>query len=463
MDLLLTHGYLLSEDDHEQQIMKPYPPLGLLSLHAYLRQHGFSTRVLDTTFLRWEGVVSALEASDAPTVGLYCTLMTKRTVLRLITLLKSMGRRVVLGGPEPAVYPEEFLRYGADVIVFGEGEETLAELLSVFRAEETDDLSDIEGIAYLDRDGEIRRTNPRPLLTDLDALPPPDREAIDIGAYMRTWKTHHGKSSLSVITARGCPYTCSWCSHGVYGYTHRRRSPRHVVDEIRFLRERYDPDMLWIADDVFTISHPWVREFHALMISEGLQIPFECITRADRLNEEMLDLMKDLGCFRVWLGSESGSDRILAAMSRGVDTATIKAMTSAAQARGIEVGLFVMLGYEGETRRDIDRTVRHLKETGADTFLTTVAYPLKGTPFHEELGTRVQRPGPWDLTTDRDLRITGRYPDIFYWFALRRLTNEVEFSRRTRDGAAALGDLIRLKGKSIISRVGMQVTSLARS
>ena len=187
------------------------------------------------------------------------------------------------------------------------------------------ELAKVRGIAFVDDAGIVRQTESRPQISNLDLQPWPARDAVDIGRYLQTWREAHGQSSISFITARGCPYHCRWCSHQVYGQTHRRRSPRAVVDEVESLLTRYHPDMVWIADDVFTIHHGWLREYAAEMRRRGLRIPFECITRADRLNAEVSQILAELGCFRVWIGSESGSQKILDAMDKGTKVEQIYA------------------------------------------------------------------------------------------------------------------------------------------
>ena len=182
----------------------------------------------------------------------------------------------------------------------------------------------IGGLIFRGADGRLVRTPSAPLIKDLDAQPWPDRERIDMQRYLETWRRFHGKGSVSLITARGCPYRCNWCSHSVYGTTHRRRSPKSVVNEIEWILERYNPEMLWLADDVFTIHHGWLFEFAAEMKRRKIAIPFECITRADRVNEAVAQTLAELRCFRVWIGSESGSQRILDAMQRGVTVQQVR-------------------------------------------------------------------------------------------------------------------------------------------
>src|SRR6185503_9703440 len=230
--LLLTHGYFLAEDEKERQIMKPYPPLGLLYLSAFLKTRGYSVDIFDSTFAERGRLVERF-ASEPGTVGIYTTLMTRRSVLEIVRAAKRHGWRVILGGPESANYTTEYLASGADAIVIGEGELTLSELLPALARAGTHRLHDVPGIAFRDEAGAVVHTRERAKLKDLDSLPLPDREAIDHRLYLDAWKTHHGASSINLITARGCPYRCNWCSHAVYGYTHRRRSPAAVADEMQ--------------------------------------------------------------------------------------------------------------------------------------------------------------------------------------------------------------------------------------
>ena len=265
--------------------MKPYPPLGLLYLSSYLRSRGFEAEIYDSTFGSRQDLFRLLERGPVGVLGIYGNLMTRANVLAIADRARAAGWLVMLGGPEPSNYPSEYLSAGVDLIVAGEGELAVERLLrSGF---DPAAWPAIPGLLFLDCDGAVHHTGPAELLTDLDAQPWPDRERIDIEQYLKTWRSHHGMGSISVITARGCPYRCNWCSHSVYGHTHRRRSPKAVVDEIEWAIERYSPEMLWIADDVFTIHHGWLTEYAAEMKRRGIRIPFECITRADRMNEKV--------------------------------------------------------------------------------------------------------------------------------------------------------------------------------
>ncbi|NJO84693.1 MAG: radical SAM protein, partial [Blastochloris sp.] len=346
--------------------------------------------------------------------------------------------------------------------VRGEGETALDDLIRHIGARGLNDLHMIAGITFMSDDGEVIETSPRPMIADLSAQPWPDREAIDIPRYMHTWKTHHGQSSISVIQSRGCPYTCTWCSHSVYGSTHRRRTPNDAADELLWIKERYNPDLIWYADDVFAINHRWFYQYAEALKQRGVRIPFECISRADRLNEDIVRTLADMGCFRLWNGSESGSQKLLDAMQRKVDAADVRAKTKLLQQHGIETGMFIMLGYEGEDMADIAETTAHLKESNPDIFLTTVAYPIKGTPFYNEVEARVMSDKPWEARSDRDLTIAGRRSRRFYQFATRWMVSEVALSRAKARGGVSARRRLKLMMSAGIGRVGMMLTQRQR-
>lgn len=424
-DLLLTHGYFLSEDEHERKVMKPYPPLGLLYISGYLKKLDHEVDVFDTTFATRDDLHARLDRSPG-VLGVYTNLITRASVLEITRSAKSKGWTVVLGGPESANYPAEYLRHGADVITFGEGEETLAELLPVLASRGPRRLDGVLGTAFLNEAGVMVTNTGRPQIKDLDALPWPDREAIDIPRYVDVWREHHGSGSVNLITARGCPYRCNWCSHAVFGFTHRRRGVISCADELEHIAARYRPDQVWYADDVFTIHHRWLFEYAAELTRRGLRVPFETISRADRLmKDEVVKTLADMGCWRIWIGAESGSQRILDAMQRGVTVEQVLHATRAARQHGIQVGMFLMWGYDGETEEDIEATIDLVRRAAPDVALTTVAYPIKGTGFFERLGDRVVATKPWADATDRDYDVRGRPSREFYREADRRLRESV--------------------------------------
>ncbi|MBV8571664.1 MAG: B12-binding domain-containing radical SAM protein [Acidobacteriaceae bacterium] len=403
--------------------MKPYAPLGLLYLSSHLRSRGFDIEIYDSTFGSKAELFAILRDGPPGTLGIYANLLTRLNAIEIIACAREAGWNIIAGGPEPANYPEQYLDAGAHVVVAGEGELTLEKLLrSSFDRKVW---AEIGGLIFRSEGGTLVRTPSAPLIKDLDAQPWPDRERIDMHKYLQTWRRFHGKGSVSLVTARGCPYRCNWCSHSVYGMTHRRRSPASVVNEIEWVIHRYNPELLWLADDVFTIHHGWLFEFAAEMKRRMLSIPFECITRADRLNERVAQTLAELRCYRVWIGSESGSQRILDAMQRGVTTQQVRSAMQFCKSNAIQTGMFLMWGYDGEEIEDIEQTVAHAKACQPDICFTTVSYPIKGTPYYEQVASRLVKLEDWNRSTDRDLRIKGRHSRAFYQHADDLLKNEL--------------------------------------
>ncbi len=436
MKVVLTHGYFIGEDEREQRIMKPYPPLGLQYVSAYLEQKGWENDIFDTTFQTFQQLEAYLLSAKPDVLGIYTNLMTKINVLKIIRFLQvnpSLSHtKIILGGPEVRNHMERFLRYGADVIVFGEGENTFLELVEIYERDQQPDLSAVLGIAFLDASGQVIANGERPLIRELDELPFPNRKKIDQQRYFDVWKMQHGHSMITINTMRGCPYGCRWCSRAVYGQSYRRRSPANVVEEMFQLKQQYQFDRIWFVDDVFTINHKWLRGFVQALQERDLQIPYEVITRADRMNLEVVQLLKTSGCFRVWIGAESGSQKILDAMNRMVKAEKVVEMIRLAKQHGIQTGTFIMLGYPGETEEDIIATRDYLLDANPDHYTVTIAYPIKGTPLYEEVEHRFTEELPWDKSTDRDIDFERTYSRRYYDYAIRWIDLEIYLKRRIR-------------------------------
>ena len=455
MDVLLSHGYFLQDDPVEQEVMKPYPPLGLLYLSSFLKGRGFSIDVFDSTFASPAEFEARVRDARPPIVGLSANLMTRARIVAMIRVCRSLGSWIVVGGPEPANYPDRYLECGADVVVDGEGEETLEELLRHRMEGRPGRLKDVSGIIFRQPDGQLVRTAPRPRIRDLDSFPLPDREALDQRRYVRVWRRRHGRGSVSIITSRGCPYTCTWCSHGVFGFSYRSRSPQNVADEVELIARTYQPDMLWYSDDVFTINRRWLFSYSRELQKRGLRIPFETISREDCLDAEVIQELARMGCFRLWIGAESGSQKILDRMQRRTRASRVVEMVRLLQDNGIQAGLFIMLGYEGEEKEDIEETLRFLKAASPDRFLTTVAYPIKGTPFFEGVEGRIPANSRWEESSDRNLDFEGRYSRGFYRLANRWIHNEMSLHREGQKERPSYFRMLKSFTASRAGRLGM--------
>ena len=437
--------------------MKPYPPLGILYICSHLRSKGLKAEVFDSTFSSRQQLWDVLRQGPPSVLGIYANLMTRTNVVEILGVAKELGWTTVVGGPEPGAYVDQYLAAGADIVVIGEGELTLEELVPALHSQTS--LHDIAGIAFKSADGSVVHTRPREQIKDIDAQPWPARELIDMSRYVSVWREHHGMGSVSLITARGCPYHCRWCSHEVFGKTHRRRKPISVADELEWLINRYQPQMAWMADDVFTIHHGWLFQYAAELKRRVLKLPFECISRADRLNLHVVETLAEMGCFRIWIGSESGSQRILDAMERGVTVEQVESAVALCRSAGIQTGMFLMWGYEGEELSDIEATVEHVKKTNPEVFFTTVAYPIKGTPYFSEVAERVESVKPWREGSDREFRIRNRHSRAFYRFADQLLRSEVELQRLGHTPAADSNAMSTLQSVIAEARAGLRATA----
>lgn len=457
MRILLTHGYFLNDDPKEKIIMKPYAPLGILYIAAYLERKGFSNHVYDTTFSTMQDLEKYLIDYKPDVLAIYVNLMTKINVLKIIGFTKSKLSecQVILGGPEIRYNAKEFLEFGADFLVIGEGEETTFELIKTLADKKYDHLSNIFGIAFKDKNGEINFTPERNKLKDIDSLPFPDRYKIDLNLYLKSWKKAHGENAISISTMRGCPYTCKWCSRAVYGLSYRRRSPQNVCDEIELIQKEYNPDSLWFVDDVFTISHNWLNEFNNILKQRDLKIKYECITRADRMNEDVIKNLKESGCFRVWIGAESGSQKVIDLMDRRVDVNQVREMIKLTQNYGIQAGTFIMLGYPGETENDIEETIKHLKEADPQMFTITIAYPIRGTELFAEVEADQTFAFDWKVNNDRQRDFKRMYSKKYYDYAIRRVVNEVNFYKLYKSRNIVSKNIFLFKLKSILAKTAM--------
>ncbi|WP_113638701.1 B12-binding domain-containing radical SAM protein [Nubsella zeaxanthinifaciens] len=454
--VVLTHGYFIDEDAAEQQIMKPYPPLGILYLSSFLEEQGIANEVFDSTFSSFNELSNYLISNSPLVLGIYVNLVTKLNVVKLLRFVNTHQAlkkvKVVLGGPDVRYNKEAYLKLGANYIVLGEGEETFGELVAAIIRQ--DKVDHIPGISFLDK-GKVFTNPERPLNKELDKLPFPNRKKIDLAKYLATWKQYHGYSSITISTMRGCPYTCKWCSRGVYGKSYRRRTPANVVEELEYIAQQYNPDNIWFVDDVFTISHKWLVEFATIVKEKNLNIKYECITRADRMNDEVIKLLKQSGCYRVWIGAESGSQNIIDLMDRRVDVDLVQQMIRAAKQNDIEAGTFIMLGYPEETEQDIKQTLKHLKKANPTFYTITITYPIRGTELFQQVEASSNVADlDFATTTDRQIAFKQTFSKKYYQYAIQWINSEMTFlQRKERD--LAWHDSLKAKLKSVKARIGM--------
>ncbi len=444
-DLLLTHAYFLAGDPREQELMRPFPPLGIQYLVSYLRENGFpSVDWWDATFHPGPAAFApVLWDHDPRVVGFYGHTVTRPIAGEMVALCVAEGRRTIAGGPDPVQSLDAWFDMGVEVVVIGEGELTLACLMEHLRANHWrwDDatLPAIEGIAFR-RNGRIIRTAPRALIKRLDVLPWPARTHRDLGSYFEAWRARHGETALSMTTSRGCPYHCTWCSKQVYGDTFRRRDVDAVIDELLALRAEFAPDQIWFVDDMFTINKKWVHRFCTRMVERDAVTPFYLIGRPETLDADLVAALARAGCYRVYMSAESGSQAVLDAMRKESTVEEIERGAALLRGAGIELGVFVMLGYPGEAKADILRTRDMIRRIDPEVTLLSLAHPMRGTAFYDAVADKI--------TGEKDGRLSFEmaHSPRLYEAAQRMIWSDIALRRRLRGrrvDAGLVRDLLR--------------------
>jgi len=316
---------------------------------------------------------------------------------------------------------EQYLRWGADFVVIGEGEATMYELMAYLsESSNSKPLTEIPGLAYWDG-SEIKHTKPRKAISDLDEIPWPAYDLVDVERYLDVWRTCNGYSSMHIATSRGCPFNCQWCSHAVFGRSFHQRSVENVISEMLFLKEHYDPEHLTIADDTFALNKEWLYRWCGEIQRQGIDIHFRCFSRADVVNPEVLHRLKAAGCCHIHLGVESGSQRVLDWMHKGTTIQDICRASRQIKEAGIGLGYFIMFAYPGETRVDIRKTEKLIRECKPDSLGLSIAHPVPGTPFYDLVSGRLidEAETNDDMEYGNRLRFRATYPEAYYQRLIR--------------------------------------------
>jgi radical SAM superfamily enzyme YgiQ (UPF0313 family) len=287
------------------------------------------------------------------------------------------------------------------------------------------------------------------LLQDLDQLPLPAWDLIDVERYRTFWRQRHGYFSLNVVTTRGCPYLCNWCAKPVYGNTYHSRSPGNVLEEIRLLRQRYAPDHLWFCDDILGLKTRWLSAWSEGMAREGLATPFLCQTRVDLMTDENVRALHRAGCAEAWLGAESGAQSVLDAMDKGITVDGTRAAVRRLRAHGVRVGLFLQFGYPGEGWREIQATRALVRQVDPDDIGVSVSYPLPGTKFYERVQSRLGDKRNWNESTDLDPLFPGTFSRTFYQTLAKVVHAEFRVQRAVRAARALISDPLGVDGKRL--------------
>ncbi|HEX9829205.1 MAG TPA: radical SAM protein [Bacteroidota bacterium] len=424
-DILLTHSYFLRFDPKEFRAMKPYPPLGTLYAASFLRQRNLNVAFHDVMLADdEESILPSLQKHRPKLVVIYddqfnyltkmCLSRMRQAAFRMTQLAKKHGSTVIIFSSDATDHLEKYFAHGADYVICGEAEHTLAELANQLLNAPNRDVSDIHGLAYRSN-GSYAKTPRRELVTNLDDIPFPAWDLVDLNRYKEAWMTRHGFFSVNLVTTRGCPFHCNWCAKPIYGQVYHSRSPQNVVEEMKVLKQIAHPDHVWFADDIFGLKPGWVTAFDEIVNRENAKIPFKCLSRADLLlKEDTIRLLKHAGCQTVWIGAESGSQKILDAMEKGTTIEQIYEATALLKSTGIRVGFFLQFGYPGETAADIEKTLQVVKNCKPDEIGISVSYPLPGTKFYDRVKPQLHEKQNWVDSDDMDMMFAGEYHPEFY-------------------------------------------------
>jgi anaerobic magnesium-protoporphyrin IX monomethyl ester cyclase len=434
MDCLLVFPYMLQEDSTQKNQRSPYPPLGLMYVAASLRNANYEVKILDCTFMTdREEAEASIRTTDARYVGIHSMVTLTRTAIALAKTAKSAGKIVIYGGPDPSTAPEKYLKRGfGDYVVMGEGEKTAVELLQALDRGET--TRGIKGLAFLTGDGSMTITTPRELEQDLNSIPLPARDLVDNERYKEVWRADHGYALTSIMTTRGCPYGCFFCSEKlVFGRRYTLRSAENVLAELIQVVRQLGYDRVWFADDIFPLRKERTLQICEEILDNRLIFSWSCLARADLVDEEALASMKRAGCEIVFFGVESGSQRMLDAMNRMMTIEQIVAGIGAAKRVGLKVHAFMMVGFPGENYESLKQTIGFLKQIEPDEFSFTVAYPLPGTElFHmiEPIDEQLE----WRDPSENKLLFESNIPEWTLRFAVWKARYEFYLHRRTMRG-----------------------------
>jgi radical SAM superfamily enzyme YgiQ (UPF0313 family) len=363
-------------------------PMGLLYLGAALERRGNSVRLLDMEALGLEEArIKEVLLADKPSViGVTAATPMIRQAVGLCRLAKGLlpGVKTLVGGVHPTLLPEEVIAdEGVDVVVRGEGEETAVELMDALERG-SEDLSGIRGI-HFKKDGRVVATADRPPIADLDSLPFPTWRLIDFGAYRHPLS--RTQRAASVLTSRGCPSRCTFCSRGVFGHNYRVRSPKNVLDEIEALRSRHGIREIFFIDDTLTMNRGRVEAICRGILERGWDLPWSTPNgiHVQTLDRDLLALMKRSGCYSVAFGLESGNQETLDRIHKRQTLAKVRETFALCRELGIETTAFIIIGFPDEDAAMIDNTLRFLKDIRPDVADIHTLIPLPGTAVYEDL------------------------------------------------------------------------------
>ncbi|HXP48825.1 MAG TPA: radical SAM protein [Bacteroidia bacterium] len=422
--VLFTHSYFLRFDPKQWKQQQPYPPLGTMYAAAVLRQAGYDVSLADSMFFQSpEEIITALDKDKPEVLVIYddgfnyltkmCLTNMREAAFRMIQLAKERDCKIIVSGSDATDHCDEYLTKGADYVVLGEGEVALQQLVDCLPRKETN-ANDIAGLAFKNGN-EVIKTAKREVLRELDTLPMPAWDLIDIQPYKDAWLNNWRYFSMNVATTRGCPFKCNWCAKPIYGNRYNSRSPEKVAEEIEYLIKQFGAQHIWFCDDIFGLKPGWVNRFADIVEEKKLDFKFKIQSRADLLVEEgYVTALAGAGCESAWMGAESGSQKILDAMDKGIKVEQVYEATRLLKKHSIRPAFFLQFGYPGEELGDIQMTIKMLLDLMPADIGVSVSYPLPGTKFYGKVKDDLKKKTNWKDSDELALMFRNTYPPQFY-------------------------------------------------
>jgi anaerobic magnesium-protoporphyrin IX monomethyl ester cyclase len=441
-DVLLTHSYHLPYDPKQVRKMQPYPPLGTLYAASVLRSHGISVGVFDTMLQDPStGFPQSLQIHQPSIVVIYeddfnflskmCLTRMRQVAFEMIDAAVRAQAVVIVHGSDATDHALLYLQAGASYVLQGESEIRLSELISILLRGR--DPQELAGVACLDPKGRLVYSAAQVETAQWLQLPMPARDLIDMNLYRRAWREAHGYFSLNMVASRGCPYRCNWCAKPISGDRFHVRPANQVAEELRELRDTYGADHVWFGDDVFALDHRWTLELATEMEPRGTAVPFKIQSRADLMIAKTVDSLRRAGCAEVWMGVESGSQKILDAMEKGLRVDQVIQARKLLRNAGIRSCFFLQFGYPGERWPEIQQTIDLVRDTRPDDIGVSVSYPLPNTRFYESVQHQLGTKRNWRDSDDLCATFTAAYKNDFY-VALRDALHAEVSSWQSGDG-----------------------------
>lgn len=447
--ILFTHSYFLRFDPKQWKLGQPYAPLGTMYAAALMRDHGFSVSIHDSMFSsKAADIRHKLQKEQPGYFVIYddgfnyltkmCLTNMREAAIEMIQWAKLQKCIVIVSSSDATDHFEKYLNAGADYVIIGEGEQTLLELIQSLESGNAA-VDQVPGLTYKTDHG-INRTSKRSVIKELDQLPLPAWDLVDLSPYRNMWLKSAGYFSINIATTRGCPFKCNWCAKPIYGNRYNSRSPQNVVDELLMLRERFDFEHIWFCDDIFGLQPGWVKEFAALLQKNEIRIHFKIQSRADLLlQENYVQALADAGCDTVWMGAESGSQKILDAMDKGIRVEQIAEATRQLRKYNIRPCFFIQFGYLDETSSDIRATIQMIHQLLPEEIGISISYPLPGTRFYEKVKQQLIWKSNWTDSNDLALMFRNQQSAGFY----RQLHQYVHKSYRKHLALRMAGKMVR--------------------